>query len=174
MTLKGPDPVPPEPRPDKRRSGGAPRPRKSSAPTPRGGCKSGQWREILPSGYICEDETTTIDLSSDLFRALSLAAPNVDKSGLPYRYAFSMGAPMYGRVPGPKETRHSERRFIDPRELPKLRRMTTGHEDLDSVDPTPATDPLPWFLAGEKPPPVPIGQRKELVRKTIHHVAPDR
>src|SRR5262249_37205579 len=38
VALKGPDPLPPEAKSEKRRSGASTRPRRSSSPTPRGGC----------------------------------------------------------------------------------------------------------------------------------------
>jgi L,D-transpeptidase catalytic domain len=157
-------------------TGASDKPAEQRAPKrPRavGGCASGRWFAARPSGYICEDDTTTFDLDGDLFRALAARAPRARPAAeeaedpLPLRYAFSMGAPMYGRAPSAYEQRHTERGLPNVPSLEKLPRVATGHEDLDLIAPIPASDPLPAFLAPGSAPPLPVGQREGLVRKLV-------
>ncbi len=78
---------------------------KTGEPIAGQGC-FGSWFEVEPFGYVCEDETTTRDFTTPYWRALAALAP---KDGpLPYRYAYSMGAPMYHRLPTPAEQRLNE------------------------------------------------------------------
>ena len=134
-------------------------------PPPRGGCKSGRWYAIEPEGFVCGDETTTLDLTLPLYRALVFAGPR--PGAVPFGYAFSTRAPMYGKLPTPKEEKRAERRLRPVSELFQVRRSTAGHEDLAVLDPLAPTDPLPDFLADGHAAPVPIGQQKGLVRKQI-------
>ncbi len=138
--------------------------RQKSLP-PQGGCKSGRWYAIEPKGFVCGDETTTLDLALPLFRALAFAGPR--PGAVPFGYAFSTRAPMYGRLPTPLEEKRAERRLSPVSKLVRVPRLTTGHEDLDGFDPPAVTDPLPDFLAEHRAAPVPAGQREGLVRKQI-------
>ena len=138
--------------------------RQKSLP-PQGGCKSGRWYAIEPRGFVCGDETTTLDLALPLFRALVFAGPR--PGAVPFGYAFSTRAPMYGRLPTPPEEKRAERRLSPVIKLARVPRATTGHEDLDGLDPPAVTDPLPDFLADHRAAPVPPGQREGLVRKEI-------
>ena len=138
--------------------------RQKSLP-PVGQCKSGRWYAVQPRGFVCGDETTTLDLALPLFRALALAGPR--PGAVPFGYAFSMRAPMYGKLPTPEEEKRAERRLTRVSELARLRQSTAGHEDLAVLDPPAATDPLPDFLADNHAAPVPAGQREGLVRKQI-------
>jgi hypothetical protein len=135
------------------------------APPPRGGCKSGRWYAIEPEGFVCGDETTTLDLTIPLYRALAFAGPR--PGAVPFGYAFSTRAPMYGKLPTPKEEKRAERRLRPVSELFQVRHSTAGHEDLAVLDPLAPTSPLPDFLADGRAAPVPIGQQKGLVRKQI-------
>lgn len=135
------------------------------SPPPLGQCKSGRWYAVEPKGFICGDETTTLDLALPLFRALAFAGPRPGAS--PFRYAFSTRAPMYGKLPTPAEEKRAERRLTKVSDLVRLRQSTAGHEDLAGLDLPTATDPLPDFLADDRPAPVPAGQREGLVRKEI-------
>ena len=135
------------------------------SPPPRGDCKSGRWYAIEPEGFICGDETTTLDLAMPLYRALAFAGPR--PGAVPFGYAFSTRAPMYGQLPTPKEEKRAERRLRPVSELFQIRRSTAGHEDLAVLDPLTPTSPVPYFLADGHPAPVPVGQQKGLVRNQI-------
>jgi hypothetical protein len=138
-------------------------------PEPGPGCPGG-WYRVSPSGYVCRDGTVTLDLEQPLFRALAEAAPGPQQ---PLRYAFSLGAPMYRRLPTPEERRRVEgppERWVKPG---KLGQFLSGHEELavDEVIPaaTGASGARPAFLGedgralGVHPGVVP------LVRKWIPH-----
>jgi hypothetical protein len=140
--------------------------RQKSLP-PLGQCKSGRWYAVQPKGFVCGDETTTLDLALPLFRALAFAGPR--PGAVPFGYAFSTRAPMYGKLPTPAEEKRAERRLTRVSELVRLRRSTAGHEDLAFLDPPAVTDPLPDFLADNHAAPVPARQREGLVRKEIPH-----
>jgi hypothetical protein len=139
--------------------------KRAKAPTPKGDCKSGRWYAVEPEGFVCGDETTTLDLTIPLYRALAFAGPR--PSAVPFGYAFSTRAPMYGKLPTPKEERRAERRLRPVSELFEVRRSTAGHEDLAVLDPPTPIDPVPDFLADGAAAPVPVGQQKGLVRKQI-------
>jgi hypothetical protein len=171
VVLKSADPLSPAGSARKHQPSAARR-AKASRDVSRGGCKSGIWHPILPRGYICEDATTTQDLDSELFRALAYAGPRLrsaDKGAMPLRYAFAMGAPMYGRIPREREQKSAERRLRRVEVLAKIPRATNGHEDLEVVDPLTPTDPIPAFLAGGHPALIPVGYKKGFVRKVIHY-----
>ncbi|MDC3962640.1 L,D-transpeptidase [Polyangium jinanense] len=136
-------------------------------PSQLGGCKSGRFYPVAPRGFICEDETITRNLDDPRFRALALAAPR--EGPRPYDYAFSTRAPMYGQIPTSSEQARTERRLRPVADLARVRRSMDGHEDLAELTPTPARDPIPEFLLGEKEAPVPAGRRGGLVRKEIPH-----
>ncbi len=134
-------------------------------PTPKGDCTSGRWYAIEPEGFVCGDETTTLDLTLPLYRALAYAGPR--PFAVPFGYAFSTRAPMYGKLPTPNETKRAERRLRPVSELFEVRRSTAGHEDLAGLDPPAPGSPVPDFLADGAAAPVPVGQQKGLVRKQI-------
>ncbi|APR81698.1 Hypothetical protein A7982_07047 [Minicystis rosea] len=132
---------------------------------PWGDCKSGRWWAVEPRGYVCDDETITRDLESAIFRALAFAGPRA--GAVPFDYAFSTRAPMYGKVPIEKEQKKGEKRLRPSSELSKIPRSTAGHEDLAEQKPVDPTGPVPSFLADHAPAPLPPGKKPALVRKQI-------
>jgi hypothetical protein len=128
----------------------------------RGECKSGRWYAVEPTGYVCEDETTTRDLESPLFRALASAAPR--DAARPYDWAFSTRAPMYPRLPSASEQKKAEKRLRPIAELGKIPRSTAGHEDLALLAPPPARDPRPDFFDAA---PAPAGKKRAGARREI-------
>jgi hypothetical protein len=102
---------------------------------------------VEPFGFVCADDTTTLDLESPYWKALSSAAPA--PGHLPYRYAFSTGAPMYMRVPTPEEQERAEAAYGPLRTFKPLGKWSEGHERLVSTDPADeikATDEIPAFF----------------------------
>jgi hypothetical protein len=132
---------------------------------PYGECKSGRWWAVEPRGYVCDDETVTRDLDGALFRALVLAGPR--EGAVPFDYAFSTRAPMYGKVPNAKEQKKGEKRLRPVADLVKVPRSTAGHEDLAELREIPAAEPIPAFLADHAPAPVPPGKKPAVVRREI-------
>lgn len=120
----------------------------SDRPVPGSGCARG-WYAVAPRGYACLDRTTTLDIQDPYFRALASVAPPPD-AVWPYRYAFSNGAPMYGRIPTPEEQEKAERGFGPRRSFVQLAEWSKGHEELITTEPIVATDPVPDFFAGGK------------------------
>ncbi|MCS6902329.1 MAG: L,D-transpeptidase [Myxococcales bacterium] len=127
------------------------------------GCPGG-WYGLVPTGYVCLDRTTTLDLRSPRFLALAEAAPR-NEEVLPYRYAFSKGAPMYNRIPTPEEQQKVEGPPEKRKEPPPLSRFLSGHEELAMTEGIQATDEVPegWKEGA------PVGAPRELVRKWIPH-----
>ncbi|MFO0660505.1 MAG: L,D-transpeptidase [Polyangiaceae bacterium] len=128
-------------------------PLRSNEPVPGDGCAH-KWWAVEPFGYICSDETTTTDFDSAYWKALSSVTPS--PGAFPYRYAYSMGAPMYSRVPTPEEVAWVEGFGNYPKkgEFRSLGKWAKGHEELvdkEGKEPIKATDALPEFLADHKP-----------------------
>ena len=71
---------------------------KSASPVDGVGC-AGKWYAIEPRGYVCDDDTATLDLADPYYLVLKFSAP--DPGVWPYGYGHSNGAPMYSRVPTP-------------------------------------------------------------------------
>lgn len=130
-------------------------PLKSREPVPGDACSTGSWLALDPYGFICTDDTTTLDLEDPWFRALASLAPA--PGAYPYRYAFSTGAPMYGRVPTEVEQAQAEMTGFGPRStFATLGRWSEGHEDLiekDPARPIEPTDELPAIFAEHHAPP---------------------
>lgn len=119
------------------------------------GCKGGFYA-VEPRGFVCADATVTIS-PSPRFTAIAAAASPAS-GALPYRYAFSDGAPMYGRLPAPDEQERAERRLGPASSRSRTKRSASSYEDLASTDEIGPAEPLPSFLAtGEGP----------LVRETL-------
>ncbi|RYE88876.1 MAG: hypothetical protein EOO75_12815, partial [Myxococcales bacterium] len=138
-------------------------PLREPGPTSRAGC-SGGWYAVAPAGYVCLDATTTLDLQGARFRALAASAPHQDEA-LPYRYAFSLGAPMYNRVPTEAEQRKTEGAPGAWREPPKLSMFLSGHEELAVREEIKATDAVPATWQSGAPEGAPAAR----VRKWIPH-----
>ncbi|NUP12439.1 MAG: L,D-transpeptidase [Polyangiaceae bacterium] len=111
------------------------------------GCK-GKWYAIEPRGYVCDDETATLDLEDPYFKALAFSAP---QNGVwPYRYAHSNGAPMYSRVPTPEEWEKAEKQHGPANTWKPLGAWAIGHEENIVDEPIKATDEVPYFLKDGK------------------------
>lgn len=123
---------------------------KSKTPVAGQGC-NGKWYEIEPHGFICTDETTTFDFDSAYWKALATLRP---KPGVyPYRYAFSMGAPMYSRVPSKEEQKSAEYDMGKTKRFQSLGKWSEGHERLVTTkeeDFFKADGPIPDFYDGTK------------------------
>ena len=135
-----------------------------SEPVAGAGC-TGKWFAVEPRGFVCADAATTTDLSDPLFAALHALRPQ--DQALPYRYAFSLGAPMYGRVPSPEEQQHAERTFPPVDALPRERKPRSGYEELATSDILVGTDPVPAMFTDGAEAPRMLGYDRGLVRKAI-------
>lgn len=119
---------------------------KSREPVPGGGCPA-RWYAVEPLGYVCADETTTFDFDSAYWKALAELSPG--PGALPYRYAFSTGAPMYSRVPTVEEQRNAELDLGPVRTFKPLGKWSEGHERLVSTaegDAIQATAEVPEYF----------------------------
>ncbi len=108
------------------------------------GCPGGFY-PVVPRGFVCNDRTVTRAPSA---RSVETAAAAAGSPGaLPYRYAFSDGAPMYNRVPSQAEQQRTERPYGPAGEdrSPYARRSV--YQDLASLVAVADLDPLPPFLA---------------------------
>ncbi|MBI4954013.1 MAG: L,D-transpeptidase, partial [Myxococcales bacterium] len=101
--------------------------------------------QIEPHGYVCFDRTVTPSPGGRYFEATALTAAR--PGPYPYRYALSNGAPMYTRVPTPKEQKQEQWEYGPAGEFVPLGRFQRGHEELATTAPIPAVDPLPGFFA---------------------------
>jgi hypothetical protein len=125
------------------------------------GCKGGFY-PIEPRGYVCNDRSVTLTPSPRLVEAAAALAAS--PGPMPYRYAFSDGAPMYNRVPTQAEQARAERGFGPTTQKRKYPKRRSSYEDLAVIDPIDPADEMPPFLAGG-------GRfnesRKGLVKETI-------
>lgn len=138
---------------------------RSEEPTRGPDCTSNRWYAIEPRGFVCNDSTTTLALDSEPFKALAALGPD-RTSPWPYRYAYSTGAPMYGRLPAAEQQRKVERAWRPVDKLPRNTRPRSGHEELAGWDPIAGTDSAPYFAGGAELPRMP-GQRTGLLRWEI-------
>ncbi len=139
---------------------------KQEKPVAGSGCGDGKWMLIEPKGFVCADASTTLDLASPLFRALESVVKPRDHV-LPYRYGYSTGAPMYGRIPSDKEIARAERKFVPVRKLPRSGKPRSGYEELAGYGVLRGTDAFPPFATPGKELPRMRGYGAGLVRKTI-------
>ncbi|MBW2455152.1 MAG: L,D-transpeptidase [Deltaproteobacteria bacterium] len=111
-----------------------------------------KWFAVEPYGYVFADDTTTRDFDSPYWQALRSVAP---KPGpWPYPYAFSTGAPMYSRIPTPKEQGSCENGLGPKRTFKPLGKWSESHEVLvlrDPKDGIQPTGPVPDFIRGHEP-----------------------
>ncbi len=120
---------------------------KSKDPVDGTGC-AGKWYAIEPRGYVCDDDTATLDLDDPWYKALAFSAP---APGVwPYHYAHSNGAPMYSRVPTKAEWEKEEKDLGPVNTWKPLGAWAKGHEENIMNEPIEATDPVPYFLEGGK------------------------
>lgn len=116
---------------------------KATEPLDGPGCR-GKWYSIEPRGYVCDDDTATLDLEDPKFKALADSAP--DNGVWPYRYAHSNGTPMYSRVPTKEEWEKAEREYGLVNTWKPLGAWAIGHEENIVDEPIKATDERPYFI----------------------------
>ncbi len=120
---------------------------KSKDPIDGPGCR-GKWYSIEPRGFVCDDDTATLNLDDPWYKVLEYSAP---QAGVwPYRYAHSNGTPMYSRVPTEKEWTDQEREYGPVNTWKPLGKWAEGHEENIVDEPIKATDEVPYFLKDGK------------------------
>ena len=129
------------------------------------GCKGG-WYEAKPFGFVCKEESSTMDPRDPLLVAMQVVVPRSD-APLPYRYALSSGAPMYGHVPTDAEQTKAEGPKEKRRAREKLGKWASGHEELATDETIAPTDEVPALLHDGKPTPTHHGEARRAVRKWI-------
>jgi hypothetical protein len=125
------------------------------------GCRRG-WRGVEPYGFVCLSHLATLDPQHPIVRAFAeVAAPQ--SGAFPYRYAFSLGAPMYNRLPS--EATHTAVMYRYPKPY-RLGDWARGFEDLASSEPITADGEMPSFYqnGGRAP-----NGSADLVRKDLPH-----
>ncbi len=126
----------------------------SEASKGHAGCRGG-WLAVRPTGYVCQDETVTRDVTTHpVLRLLARHSGNFDAAA-PYRWVESKGAPLYRVLPTPREQRRSEPGLDDYRA--RLERARSGGRPLPTVladiDASPdAAAPPDFFHAGARSP----------------------
>ena len=128
-------------------------------------CSSNRWMPVEPRGFVCNDGTTTLDLDSEPYKALAALQPD-RTSAFPFKYAYSTGAPMYGRLPTAEQQNKTERAWRPVSNIPRNTRPHSGHEELAGWDAIPGPDPAPYFVSQKELPRMP-GQRAGLLRWEI-------
>lgn len=126
---------------------------------------SGGFYQIEPRGYVCNDRSVTLEPPPRLVDITAALAPSAGP--MPYRYAFSDGAPMYNRLPTRKEQARKEAGMgptSDKRKPPKHR---SSYEDLALLDRIEPADPIPPFLLGG-------GRMNDSRRELVKEVIPPR
>jgi L,D-transpeptidase-like protein len=132
-----------------------------------GGACAGGWVEAGAGGFLCNNETISLDANHPMAAAPIAALVRPSGEGvLPYRYAFSRGAPMYGRLP----TEAEQEKVEGPAgRRPRARKPEGGfggHDELAVEDAIEAEGEAPAWLAGGEPLPTPKGPAP-LVRKWV-------
>lgn len=137
---------------------------RQAAPVRGVGCRRGFYA-VEPRGYVCLDRTATLDASSRFERGMRLARPS--SAPLPFRYALSNGAPMYRRLPTPREWRRAERWFGKPGSFKPLSWGHRGHAELARARAVRPSGGVPFFLAGGG------SIRNPNPRKLVRRIIPD-
>jgi hypothetical protein len=137
----------------------------SDEPVKGEGCRQG-FRLAKPFGYVCPDDSSTQDAKDPLLQAMETVSPKSDKL-LPYRYALSSGAPMYGHIPTEAEQTKAEGPKDKRGRREKLGKWASGHEELAEDRTIEATDEIPAILAEGKFTPTHHGADARAVRKWI-------
>lgn len=120
------------------------------------GCTRG-WYEVVPEGFVCLDETTTLDVKGHPFMAAKRSHRGKFDTALPFRWAESRETPLYRKVPTLAEMRSSEyeieRHLARVDGLAKL--LAKGetpkriHRSLVDVDVRPASATMPAIFDGD-------------------------
>lgn len=123
----------------------------------------GKCQQYVPveGGFACADRRNTMDMSDPFVQASRWTEPA--KGDFPYEYAFSLGAPMLTRIPTEKENRWS----TGPRDYPKLRGWSVGHDELADKEPIEANGPMPEFLRDGGHAPNAWGRKPGLLFKKV-------
>lgn len=137
----------------------------SDEPVKGEGCRQG-FRQAKPYGYVCPDDSSTLDANDPLLKAMETVLPQSDKV-LPYRYALSSGAPMYGHIPTEEEQTKAEGPKDKRGRREKLGKWASGHEELAEDKAIEPTDAVPAILADGKFTPTHHGADARVVRKWI-------
>lgn len=116
---------------------------RETSPRSGPGCARGYYA-VEPRGYVCLDDSATLDRNDPYFVAVQNA--RLRAAPLPLHYALSNGAPMYRRLPSSAEWEKEERWFGPPGKLQPLSWGNRGHAELAETRAIRATDPLPEFL----------------------------
>ena len=130
---------------------------KTAEPTSGADCPSKRWMQIEPPGYVCDDGAVTTDVDSALFRALQDAVTaGKGNDWQRYRFAYSTGAPMYGRFPTTQERQREVAAFGSTvgqaaEQASGKRRFTTSYEELATSEAVTATDAVPSYALPELP-----------------------
>jgi lipoprotein-anchoring transpeptidase ErfK/SrfK len=114
---------------------------------------------------VCLDSKATLALDQEPFKALASLSPN-RSSPFPYNYAYSTGAPMYGRVPDTAQQVRVERGYRRVDKLSRDHKPRSGHEELATGALLTATAPPPYFAASGEFPRM-TGQRAGALRWEI-------
>ncbi len=107
------------------------------------GCPGG-FHAVEPRGFVCNDHTVTLAPSQK--RVATTAAAARGPGPLPFRYAFSDGAPMYNRIPSEAEQQRAELGFGPAGDVRASYTRPSVYHDLASLDPVPPADAVPAFL----------------------------
>ena len=120
------------------------------------GCARG-WRAVVPRGYVCLDESTTVDVERDPIIAAKKGRRAAYDRPEPLSWGESLHTPLYRRVPTEAEQARSE--YELEKHLARIERLRRARETgerlppfrslraLEGVDLAPATGPIPTFLA---------------------------
>jgi hypothetical protein len=129
-------------------------------------CRGG-WLAAAPMGFLCNDEKVSVDPGHPMGAAAiaELVRPSAE-GVLPYRYAFSRGAPLYGRLPTEAEQERVEGPPGRRTRATKPKGGFGGHDELTVEDPIEAEAELPAALAELRGLPGPKGPLP-LVRKWV-------
>ncbi len=105
-------------------------------------------------GYVCVGPRATLNMDSRWMRESrwTTPAPGI----LPYHYAMSTGVPLLAR-PVPADQMKWK---VGPREVPKARGWSTGHDELVEDAPIEPNGPIPDFLRDGGQVPTPWGEPK--------------
>lgn len=129
---------------------------KTNQPAGTNGCIRG-WYSVEPEGFVCLDETTTLDVKGHPFMAAKRAHRGKFDTALPFRWAESRETPLYRKLPTLEDMRGSEyeldRHLARVSSLAKL--LGSGetpkriHRSLLDVDVRPASGRMPDFFAAD-------------------------
>ena len=127
-------------------------------------CRGGFY-QIEPRGYVCNNRSVSLDPPQHLVDVAAALAPSAGP--MPYRYAFSDGAPMYNRIPTAKEQARREAGMGPTSDRRKPAKHPSSYEGLAQRERVEATDPIPPFLLDG-------GKMNEKRRTLVKEIIPPR